>query len=214
MSPSPRHTIPGRINRCRINRSRINRSRLNVVGVVACGLLVGWLGACGVPEPGSTQSSGSGTESSGTAGRPDTAAPSGAVAAPAPQPAADGPCPYLATAVVESINGQRVGAIRISADKPYPACFFIRGDGAEQLRTWIVVATPEVARATVDAAVPVATSDLAELPGGWSGGSQSTAKGSVYAVTRQDTAVVITTNQPHTLGAKRITERVIAALSQ
>src|SRR5262245_418019 len=104
------------------------------------------------------------------------------VAAPAPRPSADGPCPYLDKQVVASMNGQRVGSVRISADRPHPACFFYRGDGAEQLRTWIVVATPGVAGATVDAVAPVATSDLAELPGGWSGGSQPTSDGAVFAV--------------------------------
>ncbi|MGH3909271.1 MAG: DUF2020 domain-containing protein, partial [Pseudonocardiaceae bacterium] len=100
-----------------------------------------------------------------------------------------------------------------SADQPHPACFFSRGDGAEQLRTWIVVATPEVARATVDAAAPVATSDLAELPGGWSGGSQPTSDGAVFAVARQGTAVVVTTNQQQTINARRVAEQVIVSLA-
>jgi hypothetical protein len=82
-----------------------------------------------------------------------------------------------------------------------------------QLRTWIVVATPELAHATVDAAAPVATSDLVELPGGWSGGSQPTADGAVFAIARHGTAVVITTNQQQTIGARRIAEQVITALN-
>ncbi|HEX2298034.1 MAG TPA: DUF2020 domain-containing protein [Pseudonocardiaceae bacterium] len=144
---------------------------------------------------------------------PAQAAPGPAVAAPAPQPAMDGPCPYLAEQDVESINGQRVNSVRISADQPHPACFFYRGDGSEQLRTRIVVgATPEVARATVDAVAPVATSDLAELPDGWSGGSQPTSDGAVFAVARQGTAVVVTTNQQQTIKARRIAERVIGSL--
>ena len=101
----------------------------------------------------------------------------------------------------------------ISADQPHPACFFLRGDGTVQLRTWIVVATPEVARATVDAAAPVSTSDLAELPDGWSGGSQPTTDGAVFAVARRGTAVVITTNQRQTISARRIAGQVISALS-
>jgi UPF0176 protein len=136
-----------------------------------------------------------------------------AVPPPAPQPIAEGPCPYLDEAAVESANGQRVGSVRISADQPYPACFFYRGDGAEQLRTWIVVATPEVARATVDAAAPVATSDLAELPGGWSGGAQPTSDGAVFAVARQGIAVIVTSNQEHTIGARRTAGQVISALA-
>ncbi|MGH3778838.1 MAG: DUF2020 domain-containing protein [Pseudonocardiaceae bacterium] len=134
------------------------------------------------------------------------------VAALEPQPVTKGPCRYLPAATVEAVNGERVGAVQVSADRPHPACFFLRGDGAVQLRSWIVVATPEVARATVDAAAPVATSDLAELPDGWSGGSQPTADGAVFAVARHGTAVVITTNQQQTVSARRIAEQVIAAL--
>ena len=134
---------------------------------------------------------------------------------PAPQPAADGPCRYLPAQSVQAANGERVVSVRISAtgpDQPYPACFFLTANGTVQLRTWIVVATPKAARAIVDAAAPVNTSDLAELPGGWSGGSQPTAEGAVFAVARQGTAVVITTNQRQTIGARRIAEQVITAL--
>jgi UPF0176 protein len=134
---------------------------------------------------------------------------------PAPQPIADGPCRYLSPASVQAANGERVIAVRLSdtgPDRPQPACFFFAANGTVQLRTWIVGSTPQVARATVDAAAPVASSDLAELAGGWSGGSQPTADGAVFAVSRQGTAVVITTNQRQTIGARRIAEQVIAAL--
>lgn len=135
-------------------------------------------------------------------------------APPPPQPAVDGPCPYLDTIAVQDANGQHVGSVRISADQPHPACFFYRGDGREQVRSWVVVATPKVAGATVDAAAPVATSDLAELPGGWSGGSQPTADGAVFAVARGDTAVVVTTNQEQTISARQIAEQVVAGLGR
>ena len=134
---------------------------------------------------------------------------------PVPQPVADGPCRYLSAASVQVANGQRVTGVRVSEtgpDRPYPACFFLTYHDAVQLRTWIVVSTPSTARAIVDAVAPVATSDLAELPGGWSGGSQPTDRGAVFAVARQGTAVVITTNQRQTIGARRIAEQVIAAL--
>lgn len=132
-----------------------------------------------------------------------------------PQPAADGPCSYLPVAAVQSVNGQRVGAVRVSATgpgRPYPACFFFARDGTLQLRTWIVVASPQVARATVDTAAPVATSDLVELPGGWSGGSQPTPQGAVFAVARQGTAVIVTTNQHQTIAARRLAQLVITTL--
>ena len=142
-------------------------------------------------------------------------AQSPAVAPPAPQATGDGPCRYLSAASVQTINGERVTAVRVSETRtgqPYPACFFLTYHDAVQLRTWIVVATPQTARATIDAVAPVATSDLAELPGGWSGGSQPTADGAVFAVARHGTAVVITTNQQQTIGARRIAEQVIATL--
>lgn len=138
-----------------------------------------------------------------------------AQAPPAPQPAADGPCSYLPSTSVQDANGERVTAVRVSktaAHQPYPACFFLTYHDAVQLRTWIVVASPQTARATVDAVAPVASSDLAELPGGWSGGSQPTAEGAVFAVSRHGTAVVITTNQRQTIGARRIAQQVIDAL--
>lgn len=145
--------------------------------------------------------------------QPPASAAAGAPAAP--QPAADGPCSYLPAASVQDVNGERVTAVRISktaAHQPYPACFFLTYHDAVQLRTWIVVGSSQTARATVDAAAPVATSDLAELPGGWSGGSQPTAEGAVFAVARHGTAVVITSNQRQTISARRIAQQVIATL--
>lgn len=171
---------------------------------VAGGLLAVATVACGdLPAPPTPV----GSSPTGPAALASPAAPP-----PAPQPVAEGPCRYLPATAVQAANGQRVAAVRVSADRPHPACFFLVGNGTVQLRTWIVVATPEVARATVDAAAPVATSDLAELPGGWSGGSQPTVDGAVFAVSRQGTAVVITTNQRQTIGARRIAEQVIATL--
>ncbi|MGH3823900.1 MAG: DUF2020 domain-containing protein [Pseudonocardiaceae bacterium] len=149
------------------------------------------------------------------AARPTAVAP--ALGPPvAPPPVADGPCRYLPAASVQAANGQRVAAVRVSGigpDRPYPACFFLTGNGTVQLRTWIVVTTPAAAHAAVDAAAPVGTSDVAELPGGWSGGSQPTADGAVFAVARHGTAVVITTNQRQAISARRIAEQVITALN-
>lgn len=177
------------------------------MAAIAGGLLAVATGSCGVhsADPVRLQPT-----NAGPPAVPPAAPP---VAAPRePEPVAEGPCRYLPAATVEAVNGERVGAVQVSADRPHPACFFLRADGAVQLRTWIVVATPEVARATVDAAAPVATSDLAELPGGWSGGSQPTSDGAVFAVARQGTAVVVTTNQRQTISARRIAGQVIAAL--
>jgi UPF0176 protein len=183
------------------------------VAVVASGLLAATIGACGSVHATSGPRK---APAESLPGGPPAAAASpmtqGPVVPPEPQPVADGPCNYLTAAAVQAANGQRVGAVRVSADRPHPACFFLSRDGKVQLRVWIVVATPEVARATVDAAVPVATSDLAELPGGWSGGSQPTSDGAAFAVARRGSAVVITTNQRQTINARQIAEQVIATL--
>jgi UPF0176 protein len=184
--------------------------------VVASGLLAAATGACGgVHAASSPAEAPAESAESLHAGPPAVAVPPvtpAPGAPPEPQPVADGPCNYLSTAAVQAANGQLVSTVRVSADRPHPACFFLRRDGKVQLRVWIVVATPEVARATVDAAAPVATSDLAELPGGWSGGSQPTSEGAAFAVARRGSAVVITTNQRQTISARQIAEQVIATL--
>jgi UPF0176 protein len=139
----------------------------------------------------------------------------GSLVPPAPRPVAEGPCRYLSTGSVQAANGERVASVRVSrtgTDQPYPACFFLTANGTVQLRTWIVVATPKTAGAVVDSAAPPGSSDLAELPGGWSGGSQPTAEGAVFAVARQGTAVVITTNQRQTISARQIAQQVITTL--
>jgi UPF0176 protein len=176
--------------------------RRPVIVTVAGGLLALLTAACGALPAAPTPI------------EPSAVAPP-AMAPPTPQPVAEGPCRYLPVAAVQAANGQRVAAVRVSGTgpgQPHPACFFLAANGTVTLRTWIVVATPEVARATVDAAAPVATSDLVELPGGWSGGSQPTTDGAVFAVCRQGTAVVITTDQRQTISARRIAQQVIAAL--
>ena len=137
-----------------------------------------------------------------------------AVVAPAePTPARDGTCPYLSSDFVAQANGQHVSKVRLSADEPHPACFFYRGDGSLQLQVQVFHgAAPGVARAVVDRAAPVATSDPATLPGGWEGGKQPTDTGAVFAVAKAGAAVVVITNQKQTIKASRIAEQTIAAL--
>lgn len=130
---------------------------------------------------------------------------------PEPQPTADGPCPYLDEAFVEETNGQRVSKVQTSADEP-PTCFFYRSDGAVQLTVRVYRGDAAVAKALVDASAPVATSNPAELTGGWKGGAEATDAGAVYAVTKESSAVVVTTNQGQTIKAKQIAQESITAL--
>jgi UPF0176 protein len=130
---------------------------------------------------------------------------------PAPKPTADGPCPYLDGGFVEETNGQRVGDVKVSAGKP-PACFFYRSDGGVQMTVRVYRGKAPIAKALVDQAAPVDTSNPAELAGGWSGGAQPTDEGAVYAVAKGRKAVVVTTNQEQTIKAKVVAEETITAL--
>jgi hypothetical protein len=141
-----------------------------------------------------------------------TAPPAAPTVPPEPVPAADGACPYLETGFVEEANGQQVSKVRLSADDP-PACFFYRGGDREQLRIHVVTGDDVgIAKAVVDRAAPVASSDPATLPGGWEGGKQPTDTGAVFAVAKRGTAVVVVTNQQQTIKASRVAERVIITL--
>ncbi len=132
-------------------------------------------------------------------------------APPAPQPTVDGPCPYLEESYVEETNGQRVSKVQTSADQP-PTCFFYRPDGSVQLTVRIYTGDAAVAKALVDESAPVASSNPAELTGGWKGGAQSTSDGAVYAVAKEQSALVVTTNQEQTIKAKQIAQESISAL--
>ncbi|TDQ05151.1 DUF2020 domain-containing protein [Labedaea rhizosphaerae] len=130
----------------------------------------------------------------------------------APKPAADGPCPYLDTEFVMDANGQHVTGVKVSADKPHPACFFYRPDGSLQVTVQVYVGDAKTARAIVDRAAPVKTSNPATAPDGWNGGAMPTPDGSIYAVAKGGNAVVTTSNQKQTIKAKRITVQAIESL--
>ncbi|MFL6144321.1 MAG: DUF2020 domain-containing protein [Labedaea sp.] len=143
---------------------------------------------------------------------PVSTAPASVAPPPSPVPVADGKCPYLDSAFVADANGQRVTKVKVSTDTPHPACFFYRADGRIQLTSQVYVGDAAHAKALVDQAAPVATADPATLAGGWTGGSQAANTGAVFAVRKEGTAVVITTNQGQTIKAKRVAEKVIATL--
>ncbi|WP_040924794.1 DUF2020 domain-containing protein [Saccharomonospora iraqiensis] len=130
---------------------------------------------------------------------------------PEPDPVAEGPCPYLSADAVAEANGQRVGTVRVSDGDP-PSCFFHRPDGEEQLRVRVFVGRPEVAVALVDAAAPVATSNPATRPSGWEGGYETDASGAVYAISKGETAVIVTTNQRQSVKARTVATDVVGAL--
>jgi UPF0176 protein len=140
-----------------------------------------------------------------------TASSANAALPPEPQPAAAGPCPYLDEDYVADTNGQHVGGVKTSTDQP-PACFFYRPDGSVQLTVRVYTGDASVAKALVDDAAPVATSNPAELDGGWKGGAEATDDGAVYAVAKDTSAVIVSTNQEQTIKAKQIAQQAIETL--
>jgi UPF0176 protein len=128
-----------------------------------------------------------------------------------PQPTGEGPCPYLDEAYVEDTNGQRVSKVQTSADQP-PTCFFYRSDGSVQLTVRVYTGDATVAKTLVDTAAPVATANPAELTGGWKGGAEAKEDGAVYAVAKEGTAVIVSTNQGQTIKAKQVAQESITAL--
>lgn len=174
--------------------------RLVVIGVVAAALLMACSGEQAVEPEGDPQ--------------PEmmTSVSTAPELPPSPEPVAEAVCPYLETDFVARANGQRVAQVQISSDEPYPACFFYRPDGEQQLDVRVYTGVPEVATALVDAAAPVNTSNPANAPAGWKGGYQSTDDGAVYAVARDGDAVIVTTNQKQSVKARSVAEEVISGL--
>lgn len=140
-----------------------------------------------------------------------TASPTQAALPADPQPTNAGPCPYLEESYVADTNGQRVSKVQTSADQP-PACFFYRPDGSVQLTVRVYTGDAAVAKALIDAAAPITTSNPAELTGGWKGGAEATESGAVYAVAKDTSAVIVSTNQEQTIKAKQIAQESINAL--
>lgn len=131
---------------------------------------------------------------------------------PDPQPAGPGPCPYLETSFVADANGQHVSKVQTSADKPHPACFFYALNGKLQLTVQVYAGDAGVAKALVDKAAPLNSSDPATDPAGWQGGYEPTDAGAVYAVAKGGAAVVVSTNQKQTVKARTIAKQTISAL--
>ncbi|PRY45902.1 DUF2020 domain-containing protein [Umezawaea tangerina] len=129
-----------------------------------------------------------------------------------PQPTTDGECPYLSSPDVAQANGQLVRKVRLSADKPNPACFFYANATDVQLSVWVYTGDPKTAKAIVDRAAPIAQSSPATSPEGWNGGSLVSPDGAVYAVAKGANAVIVTSNQEQTIKARRITESVVQKL--
>ena len=121
-------------------------------------------------------------------------------------------CPYLDTQWVADTNGQRM--TRWGVDKRFstPACVFWSYPEEPQA-TVLVRQMPSVdeARAVVDSAAPVEDTELAEFDG-WSGGRGVFEDHSVFAVQKDNHAVVVWSNQLQTLKPQLIAQEAINRL--
>lgn len=76
------------------------------------------------------------------------------------------------------------------------------------------MADAESAIAVVDHFAPIDTTEPAELPNEWMGGrgGRADAEGAVFAVQRDNIAVVVLTNQEQSFKAEQVAEEAIANL--
>ena len=122
-----------------------------------------------------------------------------------------GECPYLSADVVSVITGQHHGDTQLVEFEPHPMCVFYRSDGGLMGSVRIIeAANPQQAVAAVNQHVPIADSQPASQPAGWSGGSitsagqmtqDSNAK-SVYAVSKGNIAVIAEENESPSIKAR------------
>lgn len=132
---------------------------------------------------------------------------------PPPEPSEPGPCPYLDEQAVARMTGGQVADVRTSADQPYPACYFYRDNGSEQLSVNVYVGLPEVAASLVDARVPVGVADPVRF-NGWEGQVDDTDEaGTLSAIGRTGTAIIVRTDLENPAVTRETTQLVIEALA-
>ena len=127
-------------------------------------------------------------------------------------------CPYLDTEWVSDTNGQRTLGVGVDTRFDTPACVF--WSYPEEPHLTVIVrdmADVDAAIAVVDWAAPIDTTEPAEDPAGWSGGRAGAGMvpdrvGSVYAVQKDDRAVVVFSNQDQSVKAELVATEVISRL--
>lgn len=137
-----------------------------------------------------------------------TVPPPRATAEPSPT---TGECPYLGADVVSDITGQHHGQTQLIRLDPHPMCVFYRSDGGRMGSVRVIqAASAAAASAAVDQHVPIAGSQPATQPAGWTGGSstspgqmtQDSQASSVYAVSKGNIAIVAEEDESPSLKAR------------
>lgn len=113
--------------------------------------------------------------------------------------------------MVSDITGQHHGQTQLIQLDPHPTCVFYRSDGGRMGSVRVIqAATPAAAVAAVNQHVPIAGSQPATQPAGWTGGSmsspgqmtQDSQATSVYAVSKGTIAVVADEDESPSLKAR------------
>ena len=136
----------------------------------------------------------------------------------APEPVGQGGqevCPYLDGEWLQNTNGQRLTGTGTDERFDPPACVFWSYEDYPQATVMVRhMRTNSDAIAVVDHAAPIDSTLKALEPEGWSGGRRGSdgQSGAVYAVWKDETAVVVTTAQEQSVKAQKIAEETIKNL--
>ncbi len=133
-------------------------------------------------------------------------------------------CPYVDGEWLQNTTGQRLTSTSLDTRFDPPACIFWSYENESQATVMVRhMQTNSQAVAVVDHAAPIDSTQKALQPEGWSGGrrggDQGTAgnsnagSGAVYAVWKDETAVVVFTAQEQSLKAQEIAEETIKNLN-
>lgn len=124
------------------------------------------------------------------------------------------PCPYIENEWLQNTTGQRLTGVGVDNRFDPPACVFWSYEQDPQAQVIVRKMTSNAdAVAVVDDAAPIDSTLKTLEPEGWSGGRQGDPEtGSVYAVWKDEVAVVVFTAQGQSLKAQQIAEETITNL--
>lgn len=126
-----------------------------------------------------------------------------------------GTCPYIDGAFLEQATGQRLTGTGLDQRFDPPACIFWSFEDTPQATVMVRhMLSEKDAVAVVDHAAPIDSTLKAVDPEGWSGGRRGGegTEGALYAVWKNEVAVVVTTAQGQSIKAQQIAEEAIKNL--
>ena len=128
---------------------------------------------------------------------------------------AGGVCPYLDGQWLQNTNGQRLTGVTVDNRFDPVGCTFWSYEDVPQAQVLVrKMRTNTEAVKVVDTAAPINTTLKALKPEGWSGGRKGgdNKSGAIYAVWKDETAVIVWTAQAQSVKAQEIAEQTIKNL--